>query len=690
MAKNVFDNTLDVNNQVNVNSFDWTHTNHTTTEFGRITPVGVWDVPAKSSLRFNPELGFQLMPMLFPVQTPMLARLNFFKVEKRALNKDYMDMVCGLRQDLEEPYMSLERTAFNKTFGTSKLSDYLGLPSKVPQAQTTFIDANTSETDVNPSDLTIGKKIFIGIDTEIIKSYSQIYSKTGVVKGNSKCKFAYPDGNQGEKITIVLLKNVQGGWYIVEDILMYHYSGDTFEFKFNQDDTDRSVLIYFDRYKNSAPSAAVGTFSVFTNEQMVELDYNNTTFGADKSTIKISAYPFRAYEAIYNSYYRDSRNNPFILNGQPCYNKWIPNDCSGADKFCYELHYANWERDAFTTAVQNPQQGMKAPLAGITTYTQPVTLATGEVKHEVATALVLENGEKYALDYQTNKDGSALTGVSYTQLNGSENVRPVTNLAELANSGLSIETLRYVNAYQKYLELNMRKGYTYRDIMQGRWDIEIRFDELLMPTFLGGVTRELNMNAVTQTVDNASASDTSYESSLGSQSGIAGVYGNTQNNIEVFCDESSIVMAVLTIVPTPIYSQLTPKFFFYRDILDQPQPEFQNIGFQPILKKELNIFSAASEDVFGYQRPWYEYCQQYDTSHGAFRDTLSNFLMQRTFAEAPDLCKSFLTINPADLTNVFSVTKVGVNSLTDHIYGFVKFNMTAKLPINRIAIPRLD
>ena len=75
----------------------------------------------------------------------------------------------------------------------------------------------------------------------------------------------------------------------------------------------------------------------------------------------------------------------------------------------------------------------------------------------------------------------------------------MTVLASLATeqgSGFTIETLRYVNAYQKFLELNMRKGFSYKQIMQGRWDIDIRFDELLMPEFIGGISRELSMRTV--------------------------------------------------------------------------------------------------------------------------------------------------------------------------------------------------
>ena len=87
MAQNVFDATFDANNRIDVNSFDWSHVNNLTTNFGRITPVFCELVPAKGSLRINPEFGLELMPMVFPVQTSMFARLNFFKVTFRSMRE---------------------------------------------------------------------------------------------------------------------------------------------------------------------------------------------------------------------------------------------------------------------------------------------------------------------------------------------------------------------------------------------------------------------------------------------------------------------------------------------------------------------------------------------------------------------------------------------------------------------------
>lgn len=696
MADNIFNNTLDINNNVDTNTFDHSHTCHLTTELGRITPCFCTYVPPKTTYRFNKvDFGLQLMPSVFPFQTPVRARLNFFKMELRAMNEDYQDEVSGVRQDIEEPYVALsDKNSFNEMFGTSKLGDYLGLPTKVPSSDFGSLTFKNLDgvagafSKLHSDSLTAGNQL--NFDASGADMYCIF---TGDLTSNiPRYRYKASERFVGKQLIFAFLRyNQESRGYIVLDIVPYLPSSAETVFDFSPNTNQVPTHLMFATYEYMENNQPFGTFQTFGNITETEVNYNNTTYGLKDSIHKVSVYPFRMYEGIYNQYYRDPRNNPYVLGGRPEYNKPIPTRKSGADSIVYTLHNANWERDAYTTAVQNPQQGIKAPLAGITTYNNVRTLENGEIQTEVKTALVTEDGKKYALDFQTDEDGTALTGVKYTELSSNELTRPVTTLSDLANSGVSIETLRYINAYQKYLELNMRKGFSYRDIMQGRWDIDIRFDDLLLPTFIGGISRELNMNAVTQTVDNASPSDTSYESSLGSQSGIAGVYGSSDNNIEVFCDEASYIMAVLTIVPTPIYSQLTPKHFFYRDLLDTPQPEFMNIGFQPILKKELNIFDKeGGEEVFGYQRPWYEFCQMFDTCHGSFRDTLGNFLMKRTFLGTPELGKSFLTVDPKQLTDVFSVTKVGENAITDHIYGFVRFNISAKLPINRVAIPRLE
>lgn len=734
MAQNVFDATFDANNRIDVNSFDWSHVNNLTTDFGRITPVFCELVPAKGSLRLNPEFGLELMPMVFPVQTRMFARLNFFKVTLRSMWEDYSDFISNFRDDLVEPYILPDSARFARMCKTGSLGDYLGLP--------TFGTRISSTKLLSDAPCSSASRLFGDLSLDKLMSYirSDQLSSAGLTCGSS----LNTDGTQsivfrtsvsttaipntvsqvGIDVTLTggqsaVFDGARGFFVFLDDSQSYGFEIPV-EFKKSPDgvvgfsissvDPSRlgfvegSPLVAVVAPDSGAPISFAGIkFNVTYSYHILQNDvsYGTYPFATENkpANTHLLAYRFRAYESVYNAYYRDIRNNPFVVDGRPVYNKWLPNMKGGADTTLYELHQCNWERDFLTTAVPNPQQGANAPLVGLTVGDVVTRSEDGTYSVQKQTVLVDEDGSKYGVSYKVSEDGERLVGVDYDPVSEKTPVTAINSYAELAalateqGSGFTIETLRYVNAYQKFLELNMRKGFSYKQIMQGRWDIDIRFDELLMPEFIGGISRELSMRTVEQTVDQQSASSQGqYAEALGSKTGIAGVYGSTSNNIEVFCDEESYIIGLLTVTPVPVYTQLLPKDFTYNGLLDHYQPEFDRIGFQPVTYKEIcpmNIVSGDSTDqlnqTFGYQRPWYEYVAKYDSAHGLFRTDMKNFVMSRVFSGLPQLGQQFLLVDPDTVNQVFSVTEY-----TDKIFGYVKFNATARLPISRVAIPRLD
>jgi hypothetical protein len=733
MAQSVFDATFDANNRIDVNSFDWSHVNNLTTDFGRVTPVFCELVPAKGSLRINPEFGLELMPMVFPVQTRMFARLNFFKVTLRSMWEDYSDFISNFRDDLVEPYILPDSTRFNRMCKTGSLGDYLGLPTFGTRISSTkrlvdqpcntnsryFVDSPLeSVMDFIRSDRTIsGATCTNSLNTDgtqtilfhtnisstaIPSSVSQVGIDITLTGGQSEVfegargyfVFRGDDRTYGFDIPIEFTKSPDG--VIGASISSVDPS--------RLGDVEGSPMVAVSAPDSGAPISFAGlTFNVTYTYYILQNDvaYNTYPFATQDrpNNTHLLAYRFRAYESVYNAYYRDIRNNPFVVNGRPVYNKWLPNMKGGADTTLYELHQCNWERDFLTTSVPNPQQGANAPLVGLVMGDVVTRSEDGTYSVQKQTVLVDEDGSKYGLSYKVSEDGERLVGVDYDPVSEKTPVTAINSYAELAalatteGSGFTIETLRYVNAYQKFLELNMRRGFSYKQIMQGRWDIDIRFDELLMPEFIGGISRELSMRTVEQTVDQqSSSSQGQYAEALGSKTGIAGVYGSTSNNIEVFCDEESYIIGLLTVTPVPVYTQLLPKDFTYNGLLDHYQPEFDRIGFQPITYKEICPMNVVANDstgqlnqTFGYQRPWYEYVAKYDSAHGLFRTNMKNFVMSRVFAGLPQLGQQFLLVDPDTVNQVFSVTEY-----TDKIFGYVKFNATARLPISRVAIPRLD
>lgn len=748
MADGIFDATLDVDNDVKVNNFDWSHANNLTTQIGRITPIFCDLVPAKTSFRVNPRFGLQFMPMVFPIQTRMKARISFYRYPLRALWKDYKDFIGNFREGLEEPYINFNTAErLRKMASTGSLGDYLGLP-------TTHIGEYGQPFNLSPnwyldnayvpfSSQVLGNESIDLTDDGVIVPYfvgrklaSILDSDISVREMYGGFFYTFPslltnDVNFVElRFSTTGSSDSQNDAFVANSTLLIFDSNRTcigvssggsdsdgiyYTINPNMYDVPIKYVAVYCKFKNASgastgivnvvngdivgstllpvflPSTLSGSYSVVGPSDVTLASspwYNSESANKDKQQ-KILAYGFRAYEGIYNSFFRDNRNNPYYLNGQVQYNQWIPTDAGGEDNELYELRYANWEKDFLTTAVQSPQQG-NAPLVGITTYTQTVDNGDGTRTELIKTSLVDEDGKKYGLSFKSSDEG--LEGVEYVELDNGTAVRQARSLYDLATSGISIPDLRMVNCYQKFLELNMRKGYSYKDIVEGRFAVKVRYADLLLPEFFGGVSRDIDVNSVTQTVDqNVSGQTNDYDKALGSQAGIAGVRGEANANIECFCDEESIIIGLLVVTPLPVYTQLLPKHFTYRGLMEHYQPEFNLIGFQPIKYNEVcpiqayNDNPASLTETFGYNRPWYEYCQKYDVAHGLFRTSLSNFLMHRVFDQKPELAKSFLLVDPEQVTDVFAVTET-----TDKIYGQIWLDCTCKLPIARVAIPRLD
>lgn len=676
MAKSVFNATLEPNNRIDVNAFDLSNVYHGTFDMGIVYPVMWHRFPPKSSGRINIEAGLQQFQTVFPLQTSQRVRFNVHKVELRALDEDFMERTVG-NSDTLEPYLGT-KTATEYTTGS--LADYLGLATTSYQVDTDSISPISLVSHNFISSYEVGSAVQFSslspTNTNSLKSVVTPGTISYVAPIGSSLKtleFIFARKNDADSETYVV--SVSQVPYVQSISLEVPAGANTLYVQLSE-----GGLI------------AASEIKLYKNAPYKIVDISQDSIYRMKGS-EPSAYPFRAYEAIYNSFYRDTRNNPRLVNGKPVYNRWIHTNASGEDNSYYGLERSAWMPDAFTTAVPDPQQGVKAPLAGLTTYTQQMLNEQGEVESRVATALIDEDGKAYGLDFKSNEDGTALSEVTYTELGNDPTITSIQSIADLAQQGISIETLRNINAYQKYLELNMRKGYLYKDIIQGRWDVNIKYDELLMPEFLGGMSRELNTRAVTQTVDNST--DGSYADSLGNQAGISGVYGSMDGNVEFFCDEESIIMVTMTIVPMPIYSQFTSKQWWYREPLDSFNPEFDNIGFQPVYRRELLPTREGEQvtlnnGIFGYQRPWYEYLWKPDTAHGDFRTSLRNFLMMRHFVDMPSLNSSFLLVDRDQVNDVYAVNKIDGVPINDHFFGYIRFNFTARLPITRVAIPRLD
>jgi len=398
--------------------------------------------------------------------------------------------------------------------------------------------------------------------------------------------------------------------------------------------------------------------------------YNPFVLHAGQTTpkIKLNALPFRAYESIYNYFYRDETVDPFRINGKEAYNDFITTHNGGADFTPYRLFQKNWERDYYTSCQVSPQQGT-APLVGIS--------ANGTFTFDDGT-------NQYTASMTIGDDGETITGIStYSPDMPKGSLR---QLMDVVTNGLSINDLRAVNSFQKWLETNIRRGYKYVDQIYSHFGVNPAFKANDCPEFIGGIHSVGDVNQVT----NMSADG------LGQYAGQLTMFGGSDNKIHQYCDEHGYIIGIMCVFPEPVYSQMLPKHFLKTETpLDYFFPEFGHIGMQPITYNEVTPLEVAASDasegtdtindVFGYQRAWADYLSNNDSVHGDFRTSLSEYVVNRVFNSKPELGHDFIAIDDNDINDVFVTTDD-----SDKMLGELRFDVKAKRPIPEYGIPRIE
>lgn len=733
--------------RVNRSTFDLSFVNNLTMKFGAITPVCCLPASFGDSFQINARFNLQLLPTVFPIQTQLYVRLHFVYVRTRTIWEDWQNFFGG-DESVTPPWMtpyagtSPDHFSVDDDLQTGSLADYLGVPTTITGSYgaTSVVDYSGSPTItvVNPDTDNLSESGYYASSIRTFeslkaflqssKSFSSTFSarsasdlKTGYnafVMPLSSVSFGSVDrislsldfsAFSTDAITVINEIGAVALYKALDlDDAQFKYSseseikGSTVTFTFRDLNLsefsdgyavlfmpwaeDSSVLVTSKWFEyTSIPagktyaltSLATGVFSkvsfvitdaTWTKPEAANCPFYTSNSDASLPAIPLSALPFRAYEAYYNAFGRDIRNNPFIVDGKPEYNKYVPSTKGGYDSIKYQLRYANWEPDAYTTALQSPQSGV-APLVGITSL--------GEATFRDAA------GTTYTAQLETAEDGDTVTGFQMKSSNAPADV--VRNLIGMATSGISISDFRNVNSLQRFLEIRIRQSPRYKNLVKGLFDVDLDYDELMMPEFLGGISDTIPVYKVTQTTPTEG-------NPLGSFAGQGSLQSGMRHVIRKYCPEDGYILGVMSVVPAANYSQLLPPHFTRMNLLDWHFPQFNNISYQPMLYKNLCPYQAYAvnpaniNNVFGYQRAYWDLISSFDEVHGEFRGSMRNFVINRVFDKAPELSKDFLLVNPDHVNDVFAMTAEN----GDKILGSIAFDITKKTTIPRNSIPHIE
>ena len=382
---------------------------------------------------------------------------------------------------------------------------------------------------------------------------------------------------------------------------------------------------------------------------------------------RVSALPFRAYQLIYNEYYRDQNlTNPveFGLGSGAITDATV--------NYLLTLRRRAWEKDYFTSALPWLQRGpeVTVPVGGSFGV---VTLANRDNNQVFVGSdgnpTQVETGMNliHAADKNNVTPGTIQTGLS----SGSNSGNAVwldpkgTLVVDGENSGVSIQDLRTSNALQRWFERNARGGSRYIEQILAHFGVRSSDARLQRPQFLGGGKMPIAVSEVLQT---SSTDATSPQANMAGH----GISAGVNNGFKHYFEEHGYVIGLMSIMPRTGYQQGVPRDFTKFDNMDFYFPEFAHLSEQEIKNQELYVSNdpTYNEGVFGYTPRYAEYKYHESEAHGDFRGSMSFWHLNRIFTDKPNLNTTFVECNPSN--RVFATSQTQDDKFWVQVYQDVK------------------
>ena len=338
------------------------------------------------------------------------------------------------------------------------------------------------------------------------------------------------------------------------------------------------------------------------------------------ANLKASALPFRAYNLIWNEWFRDENLQepvPVVLT-------------DAEEKMSsYKLLKKNKTSDYFTSCLPWAQKGdpVMVPLVG----SAPVMVDSESGPSTfVATSARLYDGR----DYQ----GFARTS---NEKNGSAEATLYADMSKVASS--SINDLRKAFQVQKLLERDARGGTRYVEVIQSHWGVTCPDYRLQRPEYLGGGSDYVNVTPIAQT----SATDSTSPQGNLSAVGVAGTDGN---GYVYSATEHGIVMTLACVSADINYQQGLHRKWSKLNRFDYMFPSFWHLGEQAVLNKEIYATGTSTDnEVFGYQQRYRELREGVSKISSLFRSTapqpLDFWHLAEKFENLPKLNSDFIVSN---------------------------------------------
>lgn len=409
------------------------------------------------------------------------------------------------------------------------------------------------------------------------------------------------------------------------------------------------------------------------------------------ANLEVSALPFRAYDLIFNEWYRDEDLvEPLVISTE-----------SGEDTTTSTSLQAHaWNKDYFTSARPWPQKGpaVSVPVnlssqSGFTIVSDG-TVPTYSVKASYNSASVTASGPVWSAA-STGHYGGSSYGVSVTasansitNQSGGQTGQSGTGTIDSGplwdNPGLKLDVssgtsqlgsvdinqLREAFALQRFEEHRALYGSRYTEYLR-YLGIRASDARLQRPEYLGGGRQTIQFSEVLQTAEGTDP--------VGSMRG-HGMAAMRTNRYRRFIEEHGLVLSFMIVQPISVYVQSLPRLWNRRFKEDFWQKELEHIGEQEVLNKELYAQGNDQDnETFGYQDRYDEYRSHESSVSGEFRTILNYWHMARIFENMPTLSQDFIYGTPTN--------RVFMEQTQNQLYCMINHSIQARRLVSRRGTP---
>ena len=355
--------------------------------------------------------------------------------------------------------------------------------------------------------------------------------------------------------------------------------------------------------------------------------------GLAANTVSHSALPTRAYNLIFNEWFRDEnlQNSVVVDKGD------------GPDTVTnYTLLRRGKRHDYFTAALPWAQKGGTA-----------VTLPLGTsapIKYGPNVAGAPGTLDKFTVA-RTNGVGGAVwnygntAGTDIGTMTSSTSSNLYADLS--AATAATVSQLRQSFQIQKLLERDARGGTRYTELVRAHFGVVSPDARLQRPEYLGGGSTPVNINPIAQT---SATGLTGGSTPVGTLSAMGNVVSSNNRFSQSFTEHGHVI-GLMQVRADLTYQQGLRKMWSRSTRYDFYFPEFAMLGEQAILNKEIFCDGSVNDTAaFGYQERWAEYRYLPSLITGLFKSTsagtIDGWHLAQKFTALPTLNTTFIQDTP--------------------------------------------